>query len=108
MRQGGVLFLQRGGGGRGDGLPIYLLGQNVVCSTAGNAESTKAAPLGVQVVTNPLWVVKTRLQTQHMHLQWRRKQGAMYKGAFNTLLRMSREEGLLGLYRRVARPIGAR
>lgn len=51
------------------------------------------------MVTNPLWVAKTRLQTQHMQLQWRRQQGALYTGAFNTLLRMTREEGLLGLYR---------
>lgn len=53
----------------------------------------------LQVVTNPLWVAKTRLQTQHMQLQWRRQQGALYTGAFNALLRMTREEGLLGLYR---------
>ena len=53
----------------------------------------------LQVVTNPLWVAKTRLQTQHMQLQWRRQQGALYSGAFNALLRMTREEGLLGLYR---------
>ena len=53
----------------------------------------------VQLVTNPLWVAKTRLQTQHMELKWRRSTGAMYTGAFNTLWRMAREEGLHGLYR---------
>jgi hypothetical protein len=52
-----------------------------------------------QIVTNPLWVAKTRLQTQHMQLHWRREQGALYTGSFNTLARMAREEGLLGLYR---------
>lgn len=52
-----------------------------------------------QVVTNPLWVAKTRLQTQHMELKWRRATGPMYTGAFNTLWRMAREEGLHGLYR---------
>lgn len=55
--------------------------------------------LTVQLVTNPLWVAKTRLQTQHMELAWRRPSGAMYTGAFNTLWRMAREEGLHGLYR---------
>jgi len=56
-------------------------------------------PNGLQVVTNPLWVAKTRLQTQHMKLQWARSSGALYTGAFNTLYRMAREEGLHGLYR---------
>ena len=56
-------------------------------------------PSILQLVTNPLWVAKTRLQTQHMALKWRRPTGALYTGAFNTLWRMAREEGLHGLYR---------
>lgn len=67
-------------------------------STKTYIASATCAGLATQVVTNPLWVAKTRLQTQHMQLHWRRQQGAFYTGAFNTLARMTREEGLLGLY----------
>lgn len=67
-------------------------------STGTYISSAICAGLATQIVTNPLWVTKTRLQTQHMQLHWRRRQGALYTGVFNTLSRMAREEGLLGLY----------
>lgn len=67
-------------------------------STRTYLASAICAGLATQIVTNPLWVAKTRLQTQHMQLHWRREQGALYTGSFNTLARMAREEGLLGLY----------
>lgn len=67
-------------------------------STGTYVGAAAVAGLATQVVTNPLWVAKTRLQTQHMELKWRRPSGPMYTGAFNTLWRMAREEGLHGLY----------
>ncbi len=65
--------------------------------------SASGAGLATMCVTNPLWVIKTRLQTQHMGIQTKRNLGKpaskLYTGTLNAFIRISREEGLRGLYR---------
>lgn len=51
------------------------------------------------VVTNPLWVAKTRLQVQHSRaLAGALPRRAPYTSTIDALTRMTREEGLRGLY----------
>ena len=65
--------------------------------------SASGAGLATMCVTNPLWVIKTRLQTQHMGIRTKRNLGKaaspLYTGTLNAFIRISREEGLRGLYR---------
>jgi solute carrier family 25 folate transporter 32 len=50
------------------------------------------------VATNPLWVVRTRLVSQHLHVKYK---GAvpLYTGTFQTMRLVVQQEGVRGLYK---------
>lgn len=50
------------------------------------------------VATNPLWVTRTRLVSQHLHVKYRGEK-AQYTGTFQTMRLVVQQEGVRGLYK---------
>eukprot|EP00890_Picochlorum_soloecismus_P001380 jgi/Picsp_1/2242/NSC_05706-R1_mitochondrial folate transporter carrier-like len=65
-----------------------------------NLLSATEAGIVVSVATNPIWVVKTRLQLQDRYEPLQTHGGPrVYRGSLDCLSRIVKEEGISGLYR---------
>lgn len=100
-----------GDGGRGPGSPSTsqtsedgetkndVRAQPAAANHLAHVLSAAGAGAATIFVTNPLWVAKTRLQVQHSQaLAAAMPKRAHYTSTINALTRMTREEGLTGLY----------
>ena len=71
-------------------------------SPAVHMAAAAGAGAATMLITNPLWVIKTRLQTQNMGIRMGKATSpALYKGTVDAFIRIAREEGMAGLYRSV-------
>ena len=73
-------------------------GKRVAATPLTHMTAAAGAGVATLAVTNPLWVVKTRLQTQNMKLDVRPARITAYRNTFHALAQITREEGLGGLY----------
>ncbi|EMS54256.1 hypothetical protein TRIUR3_07374 [Triticum urartu] len=73
---------------------VYEQLKSMLASSGANVMAASCAGAATTIATNPLWVVKTRFQTQGV------RAGAMipYKGTVAALTRIAHEEGIRGLY----------
>ncbi|PRW50796.1 polyubiquitin 3 isoform A [Chlorella sorokiniana] len=68
-------------------------------SAAVHMAAAAGAGAATMLITNPLWVIKTRLQTQNMGIRMGASGNpALYRGTIDALVRIAREEGVVGLY----------
>lgn len=64
-----------------------------------NAAAATTAALACDVITSPLWVARTRLQSQWLHQQSSKPLDIVYRGPLHALRCMAQQEGLRSWYK---------